>query len=148
MSLVGSPTYNLSKWMFTHLKPIVADSEHSISNSQEFLECLKHISIAPDECMVSFDVVSLFTSISLCLARETIIHILGDYELGLPPAAAVDLLDHCFSNSFQFDSRFFQQIKGTPMGSPILGFIAEAVLQRLERVVFAVISPEILETLC
>ncbi len=85
VSLVGSPTYNLSKWMFTHLKPIVADSEHSISNSLEFLECLKHINIAPDECMVSFDAVSLFTSISLGLARETIIHILDDYDLGLPP---------------------------------------------------------------
>ncbi len=82
VSLVGSPTYNLSKWMFTHLKPIVADSEHSISNSLEFLECLKHITIAPDECMVSFDVVSLFTSISLGLARETIIHILAQVRSG------------------------------------------------------------------
>ncbi len=127
--------------MFTHLKPIVADSEHSISNSLEFLECLKHITIAPDECMVSFDVVSLFTSISLGLARETIIHILDDYDLGLPPAATIDLLDHCLSNYFQFGSRFYQQIKGTPMGSPISGLIAEATLQGLERVVFAAISP-------
>ncbi len=92
--------------------------------------------------MVFFDVVSLFTSISLGLARETIIHILDDYDLGLPPAATVDLLDHCLSNYFQFDSRFCQQIKGTPTGSPISGLIAGAVLQRLERVVFAVISPK------
>ncbi len=33
------------------------------------------------------------------------------------------------------------QIKGTQMASPIPRLIAEAVLQRLERVVFAVISP-------
>ncbi len=65
-------------------------------------------SIAPDECMVSFDIVSLFTSISLGLAREAIIHILDDYDLGLPPAATIDLLDHCLSNYFQFDSRFYQ----------------------------------------
>ncbi len=32
LAIVGSPTYNLSKWMFTYVKPIVADSEHSISN--------------------------------------------------------------------------------------------------------------------
>ncbi len=73
----------------------------------------------PDECMVSFDVVLLFTSISLGLARETIILILDDYDLGLPPAGTIDLLDHCLSNYFLFDSRFYQQIKGTPMGSPI-----------------------------
>ncbi len=110
--------------------------------SLEFLEWLKHISIAPDECMVSFDVVLLFTSVSLGLARETIIHILADYDLGLPPAAMIDLLDYCLSNYFQFDSRFYQQLQGTPMGSPISGLIAEAVLQRFERVAFAVISPK------
>ncbi len=63
--------------MFNYLKQIVADSKHSISNSLLFLESIKHISIALDDCMVSFDVVSLFTSISLRLARETIIHIFG-----------------------------------------------------------------------
>ncbi len=62
--------------------------------------------------------------------------------LACPPAATIDLLDHCLSNYFQFNSRFYQQIKGTPMGYPISGFIAEVVLQRLEKVVFAVISPK------
>ncbi len=57
----------------------------SFSNSFECRECIKHVSIAPDECMVSLDAVSLFISISLGLARETIIHILDDYDLGLTP---------------------------------------------------------------
>ncbi|BHF65612.1 hypothetical protein SprV_0200862500 [Sparganum proliferum] len=35
-----------------------------------------------------------------------------------------------------FDGTVYEQVKGTPMGSPILGFIAEAVLQRLESLVF------------
>ncbi len=104
VSLVGSPTYNLSKLMFTPLKPIIADSDQSISNSLEFLECIKHISIAPDECMVPFDVVSLFTSISLDPAREPIFRILDDLDFGLPLAATIDLLDHCLSNYFQFDT--------------------------------------------
>ncbi len=57
-------------------------------------------------------------------------------------AVTIDLLDHCLFNYFQFETRFYQQIKGTPMGSPIPGLIAEAVLQRLERPVFTVISPK------
>ncbi len=73
---------------------------------------------------------------------------LNDYDLGLPPTATIDLLEFCLSNYFHFDSRFYQQLKGTPMGSPISGLIAEAVLQRFERVVFAVFFPQILETLC
>ncbi len=62
--------------------------------------------------------------------------------LNYQQCATIDLLDHCLSNYFQFGSRFYQQIKGTPMGSPISGFLAEEAQQRLERVVFAVISPK------
>ncbi len=108
----------------------------------KFLESTKRTTIAPNECMVSFDVVSLFTSIPLELARETIVHLLDDFDLGLPPTATIELLDHCLSNFFQFNNCLYQQIKDTPMGSSISGLIAEAVLQRLERKVFADISPK------
>ncbi len=64
------------------------------------------------------------------------------HSIGLPPTATIDLLGHCLSNHFQVDSCFYQRIKGTPVGCPISGLIAEAVLQRLERMLFAVISPK------
>nr|VZI50430.1 unnamed protein product [Spirometra erinaceieuropaei] len=35
-----------------------------------------------------------------------------------------------------FDRTIYEQMKGSPMGSPISGLIAEAVLQRLESLVF------------
>ncbi|BHF65451.1 hypothetical protein SprV_0200846100 [Sparganum proliferum] len=37
---------------------------------------------------------------------------------------------------FTFDGTIYEQVKGTPMGSPMSEFIAEAVLQRLESLVF------------
>ncbi|BHF66860.1 hypothetical protein SprV_0200988300 [Sparganum proliferum] len=46
------------------------------------------------------------------------------------------LLKLCFRTYFTFDGTIYEQVKGTPMGSPILGFIAEAVLQQLESLVF------------
>nr|VZI29289.1 unnamed protein product [Spirometra erinaceieuropaei] len=46
------------------------------------------------------------------------------------------LLKSCTRTHFTFDGIIYEQVKGTPMGSPILGFIAEAVLQRLESLVF------------
>ncbi len=142
ISQVASPSHNLSKWKLIHLRPIIKDSKHNNANSLEFLERIKHISIAADECMASFDVTSLFTSASLGLDVETVIHVFDVFGLGLPPAATIDSRDHCLSNYFQVDSRFYQQIKCTSTGSPISELIAKTVLQRLEMVVFAVSSPK------
>ncbi|BHF66505.1 hypothetical protein SprV_0200952300 [Sparganum proliferum] len=55
-------------------------------------------------------------------------------RLGL--AQILHLLKHCLRTYFTFDGKIYKQVKGTPMGSPISGFIAEAVLQRLESLVF------------
>nr|VZI47036.1 unnamed protein product [Spirometra erinaceieuropaei] len=55
----------------------------------------------------------------------------------ISPLAAEDkMLELCLRTYFTFDGTINEQVKGTPMGSPISGFIAEAVLQRLESLVF------------
>nr|VZI08719.1 unnamed protein product [Spirometra erinaceieuropaei] len=51
-------------------------------------------------------------------------------------AQVFQLLKVCLRTYFIFDRTIYEQEKGTPMGSPISGFIAEAVLQRLESLVF------------
>ncbi|BHF65607.1 hypothetical protein SprV_0200862000 [Sparganum proliferum] len=69
VSLKGTPTYGLAKWLFRRLKFLTAESDTAVCSSAQSLEKLK-------------------------------------------------------------------EVKGTPMGSPISGLIAEAVLQRLESLVF------------
>nr|VZI18613.1 unnamed protein product [Spirometra erinaceieuropaei] len=90
--------------------------------------------------MVSFDVTSLFTSIPQDLAIETVQLLLrnkyDETENRLGHAQVLQLLKFCLRTYFTFDGTIFEQVKGTPMGSPISGFIAEAVLQRLESLVF------------
>nr|VZI24564.1 unnamed protein product [Spirometra erinaceieuropaei] len=51
-------------------------------------------------------------------------------------AQIIQLLKFCLKTYFTFDGTIYEQVKGTPMGSPISGLIAEAVLQRLESLVF------------
>nr|VZI30570.1 unnamed protein product [Spirometra erinaceieuropaei] len=46
------------------------------------------------------------------------------------------LLKFCPKTYFTFDGTIYEQVKGTPMGSPISGFIGEAVLQRINSLVF------------
>ena len=67
----GSPTYNLAKYLAEILKPLVGNSEHHIVNFKELLQKLKldekkiEIKLDEDEILVSFDVVSLFTNVSI-----------------------------------------------------------------------------------
>ncbi|BHF70935.1 hypothetical protein SprV_0401398800 [Sparganum proliferum] len=140
VSLKGTPTYGLAKWLFRRLKFLTAESDTTVSSSAQFLEKLKGVSLHPNEVMVSFDVTSLFTSIPQDLAIETIELLLqskyDETENRLGRAQVLQLLKFCLRKYFTFDGTIYEQVKGTPMGSPISGFIAEAVLQRLESLVF------------
>ncbi|BHF83510.1 hypothetical protein SprV_0902665300 [Sparganum proliferum] len=74
------------------------------------------------------------------LAIETIELLLqskyDETENSLGRAQVLQLLKFCLRTYFTFDGTIYEQVKGTPMGSPISGFIAEAVLQQLEALVF------------
>ncbi|BHF84495.1 hypothetical protein SprV_0902764600 [Sparganum proliferum] len=74
------------------------------------------------------------------LAIETIELLLqskyNETENRLGRAQVLQLLKSCLRTYFTFDGTIYEQVKGTPMGSPISGFIADAVLQRLESLVF------------
>nr|VZH89068.1 unnamed protein product [Spirometra erinaceieuropaei] len=70
VALKGSPTYALAKWLTKPPKKLTEDSEHTAVSPTNFLESLLGIKIAPEEIMVSFNVVSLFTSIPRELATD------------------------------------------------------------------------------
>nr|VZI30305.1 unnamed protein product [Spirometra erinaceieuropaei] len=48
----------------------------------------------------------------------------------------IDLLKHCLKTFFTLNGAVYEQVKATPMGSPLSSLIAEAVLQRLEALTF------------
>ncbi|BHF63700.1 hypothetical protein SprV_0200669400 [Sparganum proliferum] len=140
VSLKGTPTYGLTKWLLRRLKFLTAESDTTVTSSAQFLEKLKGVSLHPNEVMVSFDVTSLFTSIPQDLAIETMELLrqskYDETENRLGHAQVLQLLKFCLRTYFTFDGTIYEQVKGTTMGSPISGFIAEAVLQRLESLVF------------
>nr|VZI35259.1 unnamed protein product [Spirometra erinaceieuropaei] len=57
-------------------------------------------------------------------------------ENRLGHAQIIQHLKFCLKTYFTFDGTIYEQVKGTPMGLPISGLIADAVLQRLESLVF------------
>nr|VZI00414.1 unnamed protein product [Spirometra erinaceieuropaei] len=140
VALKGTPTYGLAKWLAKHLKKLTDGSEHTAVSSTHFLERLKGVTIALDEVMVSFDVVSLFTSIPKELAMRAVDDLLKKRydEEGKPfkRRHAMELLEYCLHTYFTFNCQIYEQIQGAPMGSPISGYLAEAVLHELEARVF------------
>ncbi|BHF67362.1 hypothetical protein SprV_0301038800 [Sparganum proliferum] len=90
--------------------------------------------------MVSFDVTSLFTFIPPNLAREVLRKRLeeayDETQNTLKIEHLMRLFEFCQHTSFTFARETYEQIKGTPMGSPVSGLVTELVLQEFETTVF------------
>ena len=69
VSSCGSVTYGVAKELAKILKPLVGKSPHHINSTQDFVEQAKQFKLEPRECLSSYDVSALFTSVpirSLC----------------------------------------------------------------------------------
>ncbi|XP_075559328.1 uncharacterized protein LOC142590809 [Dermacentor variabilis] len=114
-----SPLYKLSAYLHQLLAPLVGKSSTHVSNSCDFIEKVRDVSLDDDEVMVSFDVVSLFTSIPTDLAVEACTSAL-ESDRTLPDRSPIDvpdlkrLLCFCLENTyFCFDNIFYRQVHGT-----------------------------------
>ena len=75
VSYVGSPLYNLSKYIANILKAYVKDENKNAKDSTTFSNYITNVPIEDDKIMVSFDVTSLYTNIPLIAT----LNIIKDY---------------------------------------------------------------------
>ena len=59
----GSVTYGVAKELTKILIPLVCKSPHHINSIQDFVEQVKQLSLECRECLSSYDVSALFTSV-------------------------------------------------------------------------------------
>ena len=117
VSVSGTPTFNLSKYLAEILKPLVNTSPYSVKNVRAFLEKVENIHVERDEIMISFDVVSLFPSAPLDTARqptEVLLTNVSSWQsrTNLDIQDILDLLDLCLSTEFCFDNKCYRQVSG------------------------------------
>nr|VZI30905.1 unnamed protein product [Spirometra erinaceieuropaei] len=126
--------------MYSKLNFLQGNSTTSVRSASHFLIDLRGRRIQPDEIMVSFDVTSLFTSIPPNVAREVLRKRLGEAYDETQNVLKIEnlmrLFEFCQQNFFPFAGETYEQIKGTPMGSPVSGLVAELALQELENIAF------------
>ena len=134
----GSGTYESAKELAKILKPLVGKSPHHVQNNRDFLDSIRDIKIKPEECIMSYDVSALFTSIPIEPAINIIEQQLKEYKdlhsrTNMKIHHIISLLRFCLNNSyFSFQGRFHQQTEGAAMGSPISPIVANLFMEDLE----------------
>ena len=109
-----------------------------MKNSFVFYQQIRHRHIADDEIMVSFDVVSLFTSIPIQLALQVIQRKLHQdttltRRTDISITNIIKLLEFVLLNSFfTYNNEYYQQISGCAKGSPISATVADIVMEYVE----------------
>ena len=120
------------------LKPLVGRSPHHVRNNQDFIHSLEEIIVEPEECMMSFDVKALFTSILIQPALKIIKKLLDeDTSLHQRTIMSVKhiscLLEFCLTNTyFSFQDTFYEQKERAAMGSPISPIEANLFMEDFE----------------
>ena len=121
------------------MSPLVGTTKYSVKNSKEFVDLLLHIKIKDFELQVLFDIVSLFTSIPIGLARSVVLErLVSDCNLvdgnDLCVTDITKAFDICMEATFFVcNQTIYQQIFSCPMGSPLSPVLACMVIEVIEQ---------------
>ena len=119
--------------------PWQEEQPNSVQNTKDFVEQVQNIKLQPDECIISYDVKALFTSVPIEPAiKINQQHLEQDQELQQRTSMSVQCilwpLEFCLKNTyFIFQGKFYEQTEGAARGSPISPIIANLYMKAFEK---------------
>ena len=131
----GSVTYGVAKVLSKVIQPLVGKSPHHIQSTSDFVSKAKGFILQPGECLSSYDVTSLFTLVPIDHVLNVIKDLLEkDEKLNDRTVFLVqdiiELLGFCLHNTyFSFQNKFYEQVEGAPMGSPVSPIVANLYME-------------------
>ena len=134
----GSINYEVAKKLSRILRPLVGNSPHHIKNTGDFVQQMKGITLQAKEWITSYDVSTLFTSVPIDPSINIIRKKLElDQKLytrtSMKVEQIISLLELCMKITyFQFQGRYFEQLQGAAMGSPIIPILANLYMEDFE----------------
>ena len=105
VSSQGSVTYGVAKVIAEILKALIGKSPHHIQSTSDFVNKVREITLLPGECLTSYDVTALFTSVPIDPAMNIIKDLLEkDDNLSnrtvLSVHNIIELLGFCLHNTY------------------------------------------------
>lgn len=135
MSLIGAPSFATGKVFDMMLKTIFPRSFYHIRDSVEFKEFLDGVSLKENEILVSFDVISMFTSIPRELVKQIVLEKSNDFliRFGMGRKILERFLDFLLHDSTVFTAAdcIYRQKDGLPMGSCISPTLARITMDKV-----------------
>ena len=121
VSSYGSVTCGVANELSKMLKPLVGKSLHHINSTQDFVKQVKSVTLLPGECLSSYDVSVLFTSVPVGPGLGIIKDLL-EKDPTLKEVMSVGdivlLSKFCLKNTyFSFQGQFYVLVEGEAMGS-------------------------------
>ena len=155
MSICGSVTYGVANKLAKLLKPLVGKSLHYISSTHDFVGQVKQLTLAAGECLSSYDVSALFTSVPVDPALGVIKDLLEkDPTLKDRTVLTVNdiilLLEFCLKNTyFSFQDHFYKQVECAAMGFPVSSIVANLYIEYFEQKALSTsLHPQALVEVC
>ena len=124
--------------VLTNLTYPVGKSPHHIQNTSNFVNKAKGVTLQPGECLTSYDVTSLFTSVPIDPALNIMKDLLEKDEKPndrtvLSVQNIIELLGFCLHNTyFSFQKKFYEQVEGAAMESPVSPIVANLYMEHFE----------------
>lgn len=137
VSSINSPTGFISRWVSDILNQAFQEyNSYAVKNSFVFAEKINNFKLPEGYVLISLDVVSLFTNISI----DLILKILED-EWGrissitsVPMSSFLEIVKFIYgANYFKYEGKCYSMVFGLPMGSPVSPAIANIVMSALIR---------------
>ena len=130
--------YNTAKFITKILQNYCGKISSFLKDSTDSIKKIIHLSINPvEETLVSCDVIALFTSIPVPVALQVIISKISTCTTftnvcKIPTEKFIKLLEFTITNCiFCFNKKFYKQLQGTAMGSPVSSVIANLYMEIL-----------------
>ena len=139
VSACGTATYNTAIFITKILQNYCGKASSFVKDSTDFIKKIKHLSINPEEeTLVSFDVSTLFTNIPVPVALQVINSKISTYisftnVCRIPTEKFINLLEFALTNCiFCFNKKFYKQLQGAAIGSPVSPVIADIYMEYFE----------------